>query len=215
MSNTKKWTTAKIALAVSAVLMAIWSVLGTSASLAWFQDTTPVVKNVFTFGEFDLEVFYKTPEGNYEEVMLETDIFGDEALYEPGYTRIAWLKVKNSGTVDMRYKLSVDVRSVVTSVSVLGNEIYLPDYLKYGLVFADDEETLTRLAARNSAGEDLADLALNAFSEWDTAVLEPGDERYVLMVIYMPEEVGNAANYRGTQPMVTLGITVYGEQAVK
>jgi len=44
-------------------------------------------------------------------------------------------------------------------------------------------------------------------------VLQPGSERYIALIVRMPEEVGNAANYRGViVPRVDLGITVKASQ---
>jgi hypothetical protein len=47
----------------------------------------------------------------------------------------------------------------------------------------------------------------------ETATLQAGGDIYIALVVRMPEEVGNAANYRGeTQPKVELGITVKADQ---
>ena len=209
-----KVTTTKIALLATAILLFIWSILGAGASLAWFADETPVVKNIFNFSRFEIEVTYKDEESiSYKPVEIDTNIFGFESIYEPGYTRISYLKVKNIGTVDIKYKLSLDVRRVVNATSAEGTEIYLPDYIKYGVRFADGEEDLTREIARERAPEYIATMALNTFSEWDTVTLEPGQERYIALVTYMPEQVGNEANYRDVMPEIEVGITVYAEQA--
>jgi hypothetical protein len=40
------------------------------------------------------------------------------------------------------------------------------------------------------------------------------DAHYAALVVYMPEEVNNVANYRGASvPKVKLGITVHAQQA--
>lgn len=206
----------KFALALSIALLTIWAFMGTGASLAWFTDETPEIVNVFNVAEFDLAVSYKNDVATtYTPMEIDSAVFNEEALYEPGYTQVVYLKVKNNGTLDMDYKLSVDVRSVKTAIGVLGNEIYLPNYLQYGVLFGADEATLTRELARDGAVKEMAELALNDFSQWDTVTLTPGAERIVALVVYMPEEVGNAANHRGTTPpRVELGLTVYAEQHV-
>ena len=54
---------------------------------------------------------------------------------------------------------------------------------------------------------------LNVYSEKDSVVLQPDDERYIALIVRMPEIVGNAANYRGViVPRVDLGITVKASQ---
>lgn len=214
MNIKRKGLTTKIALTIGVLLLIAWSILGTGASLAWFSDESPVVKNVFNFAEFDLEVDYRNSEmTDYAPLEMDTNVFLDNALYEPGYTQVVYLKVKNNSTIEMNYKLSVDVRSVTTAISVLGNEIYLPNYLRYGVLFADSETELDRELARTNAVRDMAELRFNSFSEWDSVTMQPEQERYVALVVYMPESVGNVANYFGnTVPTVEMGLTVYAQQ---
>ena len=56
MSSTKKQMYKKITLALSLCLILMWTTLGTGSTLAWFTDSTPEIKNIFHFAEFDLEV---------------------------------------------------------------------------------------------------------------------------------------------------------------
>ncbi|MBQ2863611.1 MAG: hypothetical protein IJE84_05485, partial [Clostridia bacterium] len=187
-----------IALAVGIVVLTIWGLLGTGTSLAWFHDETEDVRNVFNFAVFDLDVEYRNHHmTDYDTLTIDTNVFGGEDLFEPGFTQVVYLKVKNASTVDMRYKLSVDEIDVTIGTSVYGQDIYLPNYLRYGVEFADGEEVLEREVARQIADRELSELRLNEYSEWDSVILEPGDVRYIAIVVYMPEEVDNTANYRG------------------
>ncbi len=208
--------TAKIALVAGLVLLALWSVLGAGTSLAWYMDETPVVKNVFNFAEFEIAVEYKNDTmTDYDPLELDTSIFNDKALYEPGYTQVVYLKVKNLSTIDIEYKLAVDLRSVITAKNVYGNEIYLPEYLRYGVLFGAEEAELDRELAQLSAPRELAELKLNSYSEWDSVIMPPDSERYVAIVVYMPQDVGNEANCRDDHlPEVELGITVFAQQTI-
>lgn len=207
-------TTTKIALAIGLAILVLWSLLGTGASLAWFYDETEVIKNVFNFAEFDLEVEYKNDVvTDYTPLELGTKVFNDEALYEPGYTQVVYLKVKNASTIDMQYKIAVDLRSVITAKNVYGGDIYLPNYLKYGVIFGASEADLDREIAVANAPSDLAELALNSYSEWDGVIMPPEGERYVALIVYMPSDVDNEANCRDDHlPSVELGLTVYAQQ---
>ena len=70
-----------------------------------------------------------------------------------------------------------------------------------------------RLAARDLAPNDWG--TLGTWSDISPYIFEAGDSaHYAALIVYMPEEVGNIANYRGfNQPMVELGITVFAQQA--
>ena len=208
--------TAKIALSLGLVMLVMWCIFGAGTSLAWYMDETPVVKNVFSFAEFDIEVEYKNDiVTEYSPVESDTKIFNNGALYEPGYTQVVYLKVKNLSTIDVEYKLAVDLRSVVTAKNVYGSEIYLPEHLRYGVLFGAEEAVLDRELAQLNAPRELAELKLNMYSEWDEVIMPPDSERYVAIIVYMPEEVGNEANCRDDHlPECELGITVYAQQTM-
>ena len=214
MNANRKRLTSKIALVVSIVLLVSWGILGTGASLAWFQAESSDIKNVFNFGTFDVEVEYKNDRmTDFAPLENQTAIFNDEALYEPGYTQIVHMKITNKSTMDVRYKLTVKQRQVVTAYDAEGDLIYLPKYIKYGAVFADSVFELDRAFAQQNAPHDMAQLSLGEYSQWDEVVLAPEQERYVVLIVYMPEEVGNKAKYRDDHPpRVELGITIDAQQ---
>ena len=206
----------KAALLLSLALLLLWALLGTGTSLAWFTDTTPVVRNSFIIGDLDLSVYYKTEAGKYDPVQSDTVIFDDEALYEPGYVQVVRMKVVNSGDVDFDYKLSIDVddSSVILGENEQGQTIYLPNYLKFGVAYGSDEIELEREIAKELAPLD-ADIYLDGYT--DTRSLDANTSKdntdYVALILYMPESVGNVANYRTDKiPTVKLGVTVLASQ---
>ena len=213
--NKKSYT--KIALTLSVCLMIMWAFFGTGTTIAWFTDTTPVEQNTFLIGELNMVVSHKLDDGTYEEIDTETKVFDDEALYEPGYVQVVYLKVENKGNVPFEYKFSVDVTDVTVATSVLGNEIFLPNYLKFGVIFGDSEAELDREVAKVTATgafpEKTGSYPLNTYSQKDNVVVGIDEERYIAVIVRMPEEVGNAANYRGNDvPTVLLGLNVMASQ---
>ena len=212
----KKWR--KTALALSAFLFVLWWALGTGATLAWFSDTD-TVRNRFQIGRLDLDVSYKNDiVTTYTSLESTAKAFNDQALYEPGYTQVVYLKIDNNGDVDFKYKVAVTVEDVDLGKNMWGQDIYLPDYLRYGVVFAETETELVeklsdRLEARNEATKTWGNLG--TWSEISPYDMDVGDEsHYVALIVYMPEDVDNRANYRGvTVPTVKLGISVFAQQA--
>lgn len=214
--KSKKWM--KASLIFSACLFVLWWALGTGATLAWFSDVD-AVRNEFRIGLLRLDVNYKNDiVTTYTPLEGSTKTFNDEALYEPGYTQVVYLEIENKGDVDFRYKVAVTVEDFTNGRNAWGEEIYLPNYLRYGAVFAQSETELEalvadRMTARTQAPNDWG--ALGTWSEVSEYVFEAGEApHYAALIVYMPEEVGNAANYRGfVQPKVQLGITVFAQQA--
>ena len=205
----------KITLILSMCLLLVWGLLGAGTTIAWFTDTPDVDENTFLIGQLDMDVEFKNDVvTDYTPVDAQTPVFNDRALYEPGYTQVVYLKITNNGDVAFNYKLSVDMLSYMDSVSVYGTTLHLPEYLRFGVIFGASEAELNRTLARENATEDMEAYCLNNYSQVDTVTVEPGQVRYAALVVYMPEEVGNLANYRGTDiPKVDLGLTVYAQQA--
>ena len=213
--NAKKTPYKRIALALSLCALIVWCILGTGASLAWFTDTSPEINNIFHFAEFDVEVSHRLTDGKWEEVDSQTKIFDEEALYEPGYVQVVYLKVENKGTVPFEFYTSVNVNGCIVATNVFGQEFMLQDHLKFGITTADSEDAMKNSVPNREKAVEIADMPLKNY-DTETAVLKPGATKYIAMIVRMPEEIGNVANYRGdTVPEVDLGITVKADQIKK
>ena len=210
--NAKKTPYKRIALALSLCALLIWAILGTGASLAWFTDTSPEINNIFHFADFELVVSHRLTDGKWEEVDSQTKIFDEEALYEPGYVQVVYLKVENKGDRDFKFSTAVNVNGCTVATNVFGQRFMLQDYLKFGITTADSEDAMKNSVPDRNAAVKLADMPLKNYAT-ETAILAPGATKYIALIVRMPEEVGNIANYRGdTVPKVELGITVKADQ---
>ena len=208
----KKTPYKRIALALSLCALLIWAILGTGASLAWFTDTSPEINNIFHFGEFDLVVSHRLTDGKWQEVDSQTKIFDEEALYEPGYVQVVYLKVENKGTLPFEFYTAVNVNGCIEATNIFGQKFMLQDYLKFGLTTANTEDEMKNSIPNREKAVEISDMPLHNYST-DTAILGPGETKYIALIVRMPEEVGNVANYRGdTVPEVELGITVKADQ---
>ena len=200
-------------------LLVFWVVLGTNVSLAWFSDTTQTAKNTFIIGDLDLDVSYKNGfVTTYMPMNAGTKVFNEYAVYEPGFTQVVWLEIKNDGNVDFEYKVAVDVVSYTKSVNQYGAGFCLPPYLRFGVLFDEDESLLQRRLARTVAEESMGQYMtnpLNTYSQTDQTVVRSGQTRYAAVVVWMPETVGNEANYQkgADVPQVDLGLTIFAQQA--
>lgn len=205
----------KIALSLSLAVLVIWGILGTGTSLAWFVDTDEEVKNVFHFAEFDLEVSHRLEDGTWEIVDEDTKIFDDQALYEPGYVQVVYLKIKNKGTVPFDFKTAVSVTDYTLATNVFGQNFQLQDYLKFGLATTATEAQIYEMVATRDLAKEVANMPLSNYAT-EVASLDAGGEVYMALIVRMPEEVDNVANYRGDViPKVELGLIVSATQQKK
>lgn len=211
MSKRKRIPYKRIAWVLSLLALIAWSVLGTGASLAWFTDTTPQLKNVFNFADFDLLVEYRKPDGTYADMDGVTTVFDENALFEPGYTQVVHLRVTNNGDVPFDYRTAVILRSYVPGTNVFGQSFTLQDHLRFGMATGDEAAVDAAVATREDAAA-LATQRLNTYY-YQPASLGAGQTVYMALVVYMPTDIGNDANYRGTPiPEVKLGISVTATQ---
>ena len=209
---TRKNLYTRVALAVSIVLLICWSLLGAGTSLAWFADTDEDVKNIFHVAQFDLEVEYLDRTGNWTAVETGTKLFDDAARYEPGYTEIVRLRVTNKGTMPFHLETAVRVTDYTEATNVFGQKFLLQEYLRFGLVTASTSEQMDSLVRDREAAIAYADRPLNHYAT-QIAQLEPLETVYITLVLHMPRDVNNIANYRGDViPWVELGITVTAQQ---
>ena len=212
----KKRIYKQIALALSLCTLIVWGILGTGASLAWFTDTSPEINNIFHFADFELVVSHRLTDGKWEEVDSQTKIFDEEALYEPGYVQVVYLKVENKGDRDFKFSTAVNVNGCIVATNVFGQDFMLQDYLKFGIKTADTEEEMKNSIPDRESAVEIASEPLHNYYETGAFELAPGGTKYIALIVRMPEEVGNVANYRGdTVPEVDLGITVKADQKKK
>lgn len=202
----------KTALVMSLALMIIWSVMGTSTSLAWFTDTDDEVKNVFHFADFNWKVSHRLEDGSWEEVDQTTEVFDDEAIYEPGYVQVVYLKVENLGVMPFDFKTAVSISDYTEATNFFGQKFHLQDYLKFGVITADTENELFELVATRNLAEEIANTPLSNYTT-DDATIAGGGTTYMALIVRMPKEVDNVANYRGDEmPRVELGLVVSATQ---
>ena len=205
----------QIAFTFSILVFILWMVLGTSATLTWFNDTSNDIRNVFHAADFDLQVFHKNEEGNWDEIKMDEAVFDDTALYEPGYVQVVYVKVKNNGDLPFKWKTTVTVDKFNKGINVYGDEFKLQDYLRFGVIQGDSEADIINKTKTRSLVSEQATEELSAYSK-EYGILNPGKETFLAIVVRMPEEVTNVANYVPPhQPEVFLGLVVTANQVPK
>ncbi len=205
----KKTTKRALLLSCLSMLLCVSMLVG--STFAWFTDTATTGVNTITSGNLDMKVSYKNATvTSWTEVSTSSKLFNDAALWEPGYTEVAYLKVENKGNLAFKYQLTVNVINEVIGTSVLGNEIKLSEVLKYDLIPLTEDTTYADRAAALAAVTDAKNLATEIVSG---AIEANAAENYYALVVYMPETTGNEANHNGANvPSIQLGVNIAATQ---
>ena len=202
-------------LSALAIVLCIAMLIGTT--YAWFTDTASTAVNKIQSGNLGVQLEYSKDFSEWKKVNDTTKLFEESALWEPGRTEVVYLRVKNAGTLALKYTLGIYNLYNSTGKNVLGNKYSLSDYVKLGAAEAD-----AAYADRAAAISAVQDSAKTLNSIGDTGVvgadLPTNTTKVYAMVLYMPTEVGNEANPKNNDPYwaakVSFGISVSATQAM-
>ena len=207
----KNTTKRSLLASVFALVLCVAMLVG--STFAWFTDTATTGVNKIQSGKLDVKLMYSKDMKEWAEATDQTQLFNDNALWEPGHTEVVYLKIVNNGSLALKYETEFARNYRVTKgKNVLGNYFYVGDYLKVG--------TATTGAAFNSREDAWAAIAgsekalqkgVQLTDGW--TVLKAGESTDPFaVVIYMPTTVGNEANAKSKSWVSTiydLGLEVY------
>ena len=211
--NTKKATKRALLTSVMALVMCVVMLVGTT--FAWFTDTASTAVNKIQAGNLKMEVTYKnTVGGNFETVDKETPVFNNNALWEPGHVEYVVLKVRNAGSLALKYKLGINIANEVGSTNVDGNAFNLSDYIKFAVIEGDATENGIERAALVAAAENAGSKLINEGYSKESHLDTKDANETVTLVVWMPTDVGNEANHKtgAAAPTIDLGIKVDATQ---
>ena len=197
-----------------ALLMCVTMLVG--ATFAWFTDTASTAVNKIQAGNLDVKLMYSTDMVEWKEATDQTRLFDDNALWEPGYTQVVYLKIVNAGKLALKYEAGFSKNYTSNrGKNVNGDWYRLDNYLKIGTA-----ETTTKFANREAVWSAIAatekTLAKDVMLTDGWITLNAGEASAPFAVaIYMPTSVGNEANASKNRPSSVsgLGIEVRATQA--
>ncbi len=213
MTNSKSTKRALI-ISILAIFMCVAMLIGTT--FAWFTDTASTGVNKIQAGNLDVKLMYSTDMVEWKEATDQTKLFDDNALWEPGYTQVVYLKIVNAGNLALKYEAGFSKNYTSNRGKNVNGDWYRVDnYLKIGTVetetkFTSREDVWTAIAATEKT------LAKDVMLTNDWVMLKAGEQSKPFAVaIYMPTSVGNEANASRVRPSSVsgLGIEVRATQA--
>lgn len=216
MRQEKKVGGTKRALLTSVLALVLSLAMLAGSTFAWFTDTASTGVNRIVSGNLDVGLEYWDKESGWLDAEDSKDLFDKNALWEPGYTQIVYLKVKNDGNLALTYAMQITPVHETVGVNVDGEEFKLSDYIKFGwTAFTVDGAgapvALDREAAQTGVGGG-AQLGTTLHRQ-AAEPMKASAEELVALVAWMPENVGNEANYSTVQPTIELSLKVLATQA--
>ena len=206
----KNQTRRALLMSALSLLLCVSMLVGTT--FAWFTDSVTSGRNTIQSGNLDVVLEYW--DGNsYEEVTSTTKLFNDAALWEPGYTEVAYLKVSNAGSLALKYQLAVSVYNEILGKTKTGEDIKLSDHLQFKVVESDNDLAGAYATREAAQAANATATKLQTYSSDVKALENTGDTDYVALIIYMPTTVGNEANHDGVNvPQIEMGVNLFATQ---
>lgn len=217
MRQEKKVGGTKRALLTSVLALVLSLAMLAGSTFAWFTDTASTGVNRIVSGNLDVGLeYWGGAESGWLTAENSEDLFDKNALWEPGYTQIIYLRVANNGNLALTYAMQITPVHETVGVNVDGEEFKLSDYIKFGWTAFTVDGTgapvaLGREAAQTGVG-DGAQLGTTLHRQAELP-LKADAEELVALVAWMPENVGNEANYSTVQPTIELSLKVLATQA--
>ncbi len=202
MKNTKR----ALLLSIRSITMCLAMLVG--STFAWFTDSASTGVNTITAGNLNVGLEYSTDMKTWHNAENADEIFGTDALWEPGYTQVLYFRVSNNGSLDLKYRVGTNIVENIIGKTEGGADIDLTQHIKFGIV-----DVNAAFADRATAKAAVTPIDFNNFYVAEKTLLN-GDKATFAMVAFMPETVGNDANHNGVVPSIKFGINVIASQMV-
>ena len=202
----KKTRSTKSALmsSVLALVLCFTMLLGTT--FAWFTDSVTSAENKIVAGTLDVDLFLWNSETASVEITEESaPIFGANSLvaqnnaadtiWEPGKTQVVYLSIKNNGTLDLKYKVALEVTDVEKNIIDVLYYTITPDATWSQTPEAWDATNAKQVVAGTNV-------------DTEDVKLEASKEHFFALSIHMDETAGN--DYQGAS--VTFDIKILATQ---
>lgn len=186
---TKKYSTKKsFVFSVISLLLCLSMFVGTT--FAWFTDSVSSKNNIIKAGKLDIEMHWADGKddpatANWQDASTGA-IFNYEK-WEPGYTEVRHIKIANTGSLALQYKVIIVANSVVSKLADAIDVYYIDPATqvstRYDLDNAQKLGTLTEVLA--------------ALGETGTGYLANGESDTITLAFKMQEGAGN--EYQGLE----------------
>lgn len=181
----KKHST-KRALLFSALAMLLCLSMLVGSTFAWFTDSVVSAGNKIQAGTLEVQLLMYNGTEYADISETSAPIFGAgsiaqdnnaQTLWEPGKTQVAYLAIKNNGSLALKYQVGLNVVNVSNDLYEVMEYAITPDAQQGSVTAWDDAAAQTVVEGTQVVTTDVA--------------LEVGATHYFALSIHMMEEAGN------------------------
>ena len=178
MTKTRS-TKRALASSLLALFLCVAMLLGTT--YAWFTDSAVSKGNKITAGTLDVELYQWTSATEATAISESNNpVFDADILWEPGYTSVVYLSIKNNGSLALKYKVAIEVTKVSTHNLADVMEYDVTPDAKFGEVSSWDGNG-TKIENAPGVNE----------TNYQDIMLLPGEEHFFALSVHMLEEATN------------------------
>jgi len=183
MKNMKFWRTALVATLVLTVMLSV-----TGGTIAWFTDTVTTADNNIQAGTLKVALSYKNDDKEW--VDASTGAIFDYDKWEPGFTQVREVELKNVGTLAFKYRLNLK-----PNAQPAAGEANLADVIDVYVGY--DMEKVPAAKADLANGKKVGTISELMKLETGVAssVMQAGGSGKMWIALHMQEEAGN--EYQG------------------
>ncbi len=177
--NNSKSTKRALLMSVISLFLCFAMLIGTT--YAWFTDSAVSADNKITAGTLNVELYKWTSATESTNISTNSDpVFDADIKWEPGYTEVVYLSIKNEGSLALKYKVAIDVKQVSTH--------NLADVMEYTVTPDAKYGDVTSWAGNGTKIENAPGINETAYQD---IILDPGAEHFFALSIHMLETAGN------------------------
>lgn len=227
----------------SVLLMLLSCAMLLGTTFAWFSDTTTSGAATIQAGNLKVGLEYaKQPGPNEADQTLkwetlsgttQANLFSGNQLFEPGYTGIVYFRVKNEGSLALKYTYTISVTENTlgkhdVSSTQTSSDIDLTQYIN--LWVAEDDGRTEAYPVKNIGTDPWKNSSLPSAKgigsqdsgkaetvytrKVESETLKNGQTGNVIAIaVRMPSNTSNEANHNGNAPSFKLSFNVMATQA--
>ena len=195
----RKSTKQALLLSALSLLLCVSMLIG--STFAWFTDSVTSANNKIQAGTLDIQLLMYDGADYADISNSDKPIFGagsiaqninGETLWEPGKTQVAYLAIKNNGSLALKYKAALEVENV-------SKDLY--EVMEYAIIADAQPDSVKSWVDGNA-------VVVGKQAVSGDVSLAAGATHYFALVIHMNEEAGN--KYQGGE--VNFDLTVLATQ---